>query len=289
MLHKSLNQFYQYALLMRLHRPIGILLLLWPTLWALWIAGNGKPSFAIVIIFVSGVIIMRSAGCVINDFADRHFDGFVARTKDRPLVNGKITPKKALILFVILTMIAFLLVLFLNPLTILLSLVGVALAVIYPFMKRYIHSPQFVFGLAFSWGVPMAFAAQTNSVPSIAWLIFITNAFWCVIYDTMYAMVDKPDDLRIGIKSTAILFGNADRLIIGILQTTMITLLFLLGKILSLSIWFYAGLLITILFFIYQQYLIKDREQQKCFQAFLNNQWVGLVIFLGLVISYYLR
>lgn len=283
---KHLQHLADYARLMRLHRPIGILLLLWPTLWALWIASHGRPDFKILIIFILGVIIMRSAGCVINDFADRHIDGAVARTKDRPLVIGKVTSKGALILFAILLLIAFLLVLQLNFLTILLSLMGLVLAIIYPFMKRYINSPQFILGLAFSWGIPMAFAAQTNSVPFIAWLIFAANMLWVVIYDTLYAMVDKNDDLLIGVKSTAILFGQADKLIIGLLQIGLITVLFIIGILLQLKIEYYLGIVAATAFAIYQQYLIKDRDAQKCFQAFLNNNWFGMMVFLGLVLNY---
>ena len=285
-LSKYLKHLQQYALLMRLHRPIGILLLLWPTLWALWIAGNGKPDVLIVTIFVLGVIVMRSAGCVINDIADRNFDGLVARTKDRPIANKKISVREAFILFVVLCLCAFILVLFLNRLTILLALVGLALTIIYPFTKRYIALPQLFLGFAFDWGVPMAFAAQTNSLPAITWLVFLIAILWTIIYDTMYAMVDKEDDLKIGIKSTAILFGQMDRFVLALLQFVVLILFVLLGEILQLKIWYYFWLIFSACFFIYQQYLIKDRNPQRCFKAFLNNQWVGLFIFVGLLLAY---
>lgn len=285
-LSKHLNRFSQYAILMRWHRPVGILLLLWPTLWALWIAGHGKPDILLVSIFVVGAIIMRSAGCVINDIADRNFDGFVARTKDRPLANKKISMTAAVTLLICLCLCAFILVLFLNRLTILLAIIALLTTLIYPFMKRYIHVPQLILGIAFAWSVPMAFAAQTNSLPAICWLIFLIAVVWPVMYDTLYAMTDREDDLKIGIKSTAILFGNLDRFILAVLQLMLILLFILLGEILKLRFWYYTGIVCAAIFFIYQQYLIKDRNPKKCFQAFLNNQWVGLIIFLGLLIAY---
>lgn len=275
----------QYFYLMRLHRPIGIFLLLWPALWALWIAGNGKPNPWIVIIFIVGVVLMRSAGCVINDFADRNYDGMVARTKDRPLVTGKVSAKEAIILFVVLIFMAFGLVLFLNRLTVLLSIVAVLLATLYPFTKRFIHAPQLVLGLAFNWGVPMAFAAQTGSLPPVTWLVFLISVLWTLIYDTQYAMVDRADDLIIGIKSTAILFGRADKLIIGVLQIMVLALLILLGLILSCRSAYYLCLALAAALSLYQQYLIWQREPQLCFKAFLNNHWFGLVVFLGLALG----
>lgn len=284
-----LDSIKQYALLMRLHRPIGIFLLLWPTLWALWVAGNGKPDLKILVIFVLGVIIMRSAGCIINDITDRNFDGKVQRTKERPLVTKKVTIKEALLSFLFLSLFAFALVLFLNSLTIWLAVAGMLVIIVYPFMKRITHLPQLVLGIAFAWGVPMAFAAQTNTLPVIGWLIFVIAAVWIILYDTQYAMVDKIYDLQIGVKSTAILFGEYDRLIVGILQIIMLALLFLLSKILSLNYWFNLVIIIVAGFFIYQQYLIRARDPQRCFQAFLNNNWVGLIIFVGLILNFNLR
>ena len=275
-----------YAQLMRLHRPIGILLLLWPTLWALWIAGEGRPALKNLIIFVLGTVIMRSAGCVINDIADRDFDGHVARTKMRPLVSGVVSVQEALILFFILILLAFILVLFLNKLAIVLAFVGLAVAIIYPFTKRITHLPQLVLGVAFAWGVPMAFAAEQNTVPAIAWFIFLITWLWIVVYDTEYAMTDRADDLLIGIKSTAILFGKYDRVILGILQGIILVLLLLLGIILQFNFIYYIAWVISASIFIYHQYLIKNREPAKCFQAFLNNNWFGAVIFLGILLNF---
>ncbi|MFU8798341.1 MAG: 4-hydroxybenzoate octaprenyltransferase [Gammaproteobacteria bacterium] len=272
----QLNKVWAYARLMRVHRPIGIFLLLWPTLWALWIAGNGHPDPQIIFIFVCGVFIMRSAGCVINDYADKKFDGYVERTKDRPLVTGEVTPKEALILFSVLCFTAFTLVLFLNTLTILLSPIAVILAGLYPFAKRYTYWPQAILGTAFAWAIPMAFAAQINYIPPIAWLMFLMTILWTIIYDTQYAMVDRRDDKKIGIKTTALLFGKYDCFIIGLFQCTVILLLYFIGV-------HYFALLGAGLLFIYQQYLMKDRIPKNCFNAFLNNNWVGLVIFLGLL------
>jgi len=280
------DRLYLYALLMRLNKPIGILLLLWPTYWALWIAAGGLPDTRVLIIFTLGVILMRSAGCVINDYADRDIDTHVERTQNRPLAQGHIRPKEALVLFASLCLIAFSLVLTLNNLTILLSFGGVALAACYPFMKRYTHLPQVVLGAAFGWAIPMAFAAQTGNVPTLAWVLFFINICWTVAYDTMYAMVDREDDLKIGVKSTAILFGDADKLIIGILQTFTLTGLVLVGQRLELGISFFIGLAIATGFAVYQQILIKDRDRGGCFRAFLNNNWFGLSVFAGLAASY---
>ena len=276
----------QYYYLTRLHKPIGIFLLLWPTLWALWIAGAGKPAFANVVIFVTGVILMRSAGCVINDYADRNYDPHVSRTKDRPIATGKVSPREALLLFVALCLTAFGLVLLTNSLTVYLSVGGAALATLYPFSKRYTHLPQVVLGMAFAWAVPMAFTAQTGAIHKLAWLIYVITVVWAVIYDTMYAMVDRNEDLKIGVKSTAILFGEADRIILFILQLLMFLGLFLLGRQAELQWPYYAGMGIAALLSLYQQYLIRYREPKACLAAFLNNHWLGMAVFAGIVGSY---
>ncbi|MFO8025164.1 4-hydroxybenzoate octaprenyltransferase [Thiohalophilus sp.] len=281
-----LDRLYQYFLLTRLHRPIGIFLLLWPTLWALWIAAEGFPRLEVFVVFVLGVILMRSAGCVINDYADREFDPHVARTRERPLASGKVQPREALGLFVVLCLAAFLLVLTMNRLTIYLAFVGVALAALYPFMKRYTHLPQVVLGMAFGWAIPMAFAAQTGEVPKVAWLLFVINVVWSVAYDTMYAMADREDDLKVGVKSTAILFGDADRMIVGLLQGLVLLGLLLLGGQLALGTPYYTGLLVALGFVLYQQYLIREREPAACFRAFLNNSWLGGAVFTGLLVAY---
>jgi len=281
------TRFYQYFLLMRLHRPIGIYLLLHPTLWALWLASKGQPRVELIIIFVMGVILMRSAGCVINDFADRNVDPHVRRTKDRPIASGLVSSKEALYLFIFLILLAFLLVLHLNFFTILLSIPAVCLAILYPFMKRYTHFPQIILGAAFSWAIPMVFSAQLNQVPLLAWWLFLTALLWTVAYDTQYAMTDREDDLKIGVKSTAIFFGKFDKLIIGILQVLVLISLSLIGVFEHLNLFYQFGVLAMAGFFIYQQYLIKDREPTRCFQAFLNNHWAGLVVFLGLAFSYF--
>lgn len=278
-------QFQQYALLMRLNRPIGILLLLWPTYWALWLAADGLPSLGNFVIFTLGVLLMRSAGCVINDYADRDFDGHVKRTKDRPLATGKVSTQEALILFAALCMTAFLLVLFTNAFTIALSFGGLVLASLYPFMKRYTYLPQVVLGAAFAWAVPMAFTAETNQLPDLVWLIYTATLLWTVAYDTQYAMVDRDDDLKIGIKSTAILFGELDKLAIACLQTLVIIVLLVIGDQAKLSMFYYVGLTGAASLFIYQQHLIRTRDRDRCFQAFLNNNYVGLSIFLGLALD----
>ncbi|MEO5703223.1 MAG: 4-hydroxybenzoate octaprenyltransferase [Gammaproteobacteria bacterium] len=287
--HKISSQWYQYALLMRLNRPIGIFLLLWPTLWALWIAGNGRPDALVFSVFMLGVILMRSAGCVINDYADRNIDAHVKRTADRPLAAGRVSAKSALILFAILCLVAFGLVLLMNTLTILLACVGVLLAVSYPFSKRYTYLPQVHLGMAFGWAVPMAFAAQTNSLPPVAWLLFIATVLWATAYDTMYAMVDREDDLRIGVKSTAILFGDADRLIIAVIQITLFIVLIIIGTQIKLGIYYYLGLLTAAGLALYQQYLIQHRDPAQCLRAFLNNSWFGLAVFSGIALHYLLR
>ena len=290
---KSLNRLHprawDFIQLMRLDKPIGIYLLLWPTLWALWIAAKGVPSTANLLIFVIGVILMRSAGCVINDYADRKFDGHVKRTQARPLASGKVQPREALVLFGLLLALSFALVLLTNSYTVWLSFGGVALAACYPLMKRYTYYPQVVLGAAFSWGMPMAFSAQTGELPTALWLLYLANLLWTVAYDTYYAMVDRDDDLQIGVKSTAILFGDADRLIIGCLQGLALLCLLLAGARFSLGAYYYAGLAVAAGCFAWQLWSTREREPQACFAAFLHNHWAGLAIFLGIVADYGLR
>ncbi|WP_317932121.1 4-hydroxybenzoate octaprenyltransferase [Halioxenophilus sp. WMMB6] len=285
-LHPKSGQWHDYLQLMRLDKPIGSLLLLWPTLWALLLASNGQPSIKNLIIFTLGVFLMRSAGCVINDYADRNFDGSVKRTSNRPLASGRLSETNALTLFVILLVVSLLLVLLTNKLTIALSLVGVLLAAAYPFAKRHTHLAQIVLGAAFSWSIPMAFTAESNSLPANAWLLYITNLLWVVVYDTFYAMVDRDDDLKIGVKSTAILFADMDRTITGLLQILTLVSLLLVGSKFQLGLYYYGSIAVTALLFGYQQYLIRNRERDPCFRAFLNNQWVGFAIFLGLALDY---
>jgi 4-hydroxybenzoate polyprenyltransferase len=277
----------EYALLMRLHRPIGSLLLLWPVLWALWFASAGRPSLAVLAVFVAGVVLMRSAGCVINDYADRGFDPHVARTRDRPLAAGRVTPREALALFTVLCAIAFLLVLTLNRLTILLSVVGVLLAASYPFMKRWTSLPQFYLGAAFGWGIPMAYAAQTGAVPVDAWILFAANICWAVAYDTAYAMVDRDDDLRIGVKSTAILFGRADRSMIALFHLLTLGLLAWVGARVGLGLTYYMGLVLAAGLALQQQWQIRTRDRDACFRAFLDNNRFGAVVFAGLFLDYF--
>lgn len=282
---RLIKELSAYLRLMRFHRPIGILLLLWPTLWALWLAGEGHPNKSVLVIFVLGVIIMRAAGCIINDVADRHVDGHVKRTAMRPLASGEIPLRNALILFVVLMCCAFLLVLMCNRLTIELAFIGAALAIIYPFLKRVTHLPQFGLGLAFSWGVPMAFAAQLNAVPASAWLLFLAGCIWSVIYDTFYAMADREEDVKVGIKSTAILFGRHDRVITTLLQLAFIAALIMVGNVFMLNEFYFVSLAIASLFFMYQQQLIQSRNPANYFAAFLNNNWVGLVVFIGIILG----
>lgn len=282
----ELQSLMPYVRLMRLDRPIGNFLLMWPMLWALWIAAEGAPRPPILVIFLLGMLLMRAAGCVINDYADRDFDGHVKRTVARPLAQGEIPPRHALILFALLCLLAFGLVLLLNRLTIYMSFAAVALAASYPFMKRYTYLPQVVLGAAFGWAVPMAFTAVTNSAPPVAWLIFIAAVLWALIYDTQYAMVDRDDDLKIGVKSTAILFGEADRLLIGILQGLMLICLLLIGLRAELSGVYYVTVGVAALMFGYQQYLIRDRSREGCFQAFLNNNYLGGAVFIGVLLHY---
>jgi 4-hydroxybenzoate polyprenyltransferase len=271
--------------LTRLDRPIGILLLLWPTLGALWIAAEGWPDWHLLFIFTLGTVVMRSAGCCINDYADSGIDGSVARTRNRPLVTGALTRRDALVCFLVLCALAFLLLLFTNRFTILLSLGAVAVTATYPFMKRYTHLPQVVLGIAFSWGILMAFSAQRGELPPVVWVLFVANCLWTVAYDTQYAMVDREYDLKIGVKSTAILFGEADRVVIGALQLMFLWALVLAGRQAGLGSFFYLGLLVAAGMLVYQQTLIRKRAPEGCFRAFLNNHWVGFSVFLGIVLA----
>jgi 4-hydroxybenzoate polyprenyltransferase len=279
----------QYWLLARFDRPIGTLILLWPSLWALWVASNGKPDIRVLTVICLGVVLMRAAGCVINDYADRDFDPHVERTKQRPIAAGKVSPKEALLVFVALCLSAFALVLLLNIYTILLSFVAAFLAVSYPFMKRYTQLPQAYLGIAFGWAVPMAFSAQTNSIPLLAWVMYCAVVLWALVYDTMYAMIDKDDDLKIGVKSTAILFGAYDRHIMAVLQIIIIGLLISVGQMAHLGAAYYTGLVVAAGLSVYQQKLIFNRHKALCFKAFLNNNYFGMVVFLGLMIDYLLH
>jgi len=279
----------QYWLLARFDKPIGILILLWPALWALWVASDGKPDLLVLSVICLGVVLMRAAGCVINDYADRDFDPHVQRTKQRPIAAGKVTPKEALVVFVVLCLIAFGLVLLLNIYTILLSFVAAFLAASYPFMKRFTQLPQAYLGIAFGWAVPMAFAAQTNTIPLVAWVMYLAVVLWALVYDTMYAMVDKDDDLKIGIKSTAILFGDYDRQIMAVLQLIILGLLLAVGLMIAAGWAYFAGLAVAAGLFVYQQTLIFNRDKVLCFKAFLNNNWFGVSVFVGLLVDYWLR
>ncbi|WP_313683596.1 MULTISPECIES: 4-hydroxybenzoate octaprenyltransferase [unclassified Pantoea] len=281
----GINKLQAYSRLMRIDKPIGTLLLLWPTLWALWLSGMAIPPLSVLLVFVLGVIVMRAAGCVINDYADRKVDGHVKRTAARPLASGLVSEKEAKLLFVGLALLAFVLVLTMNLMTILLSVVGLALAWVYPFMKRYTHLPQVVLGAAFGWAIPMGWAAVSESLPLVCWLVFIANLCWTVAYDTQYAMVDRDDDLKIGVKSTAILFGRYDKLIIGLLQLATLGLMAVVGLLLNLNGAFYWSLLLAAGLFVHQQKLIARRERDPCFQAFLNNNYVGLVLFIGILLN----
>jgi len=280
------NRLREYAQLMRLHRPIGIYLLLWPTLWALWLAGNGQPPRGVTLVFVLGVILMRSAGCVMNDIADRDFDPHVARTRDRPLAAGRVSLGEAVGLMAALCLLAFGLVLTQNALTVQLAFIGLALALSYPFMKRIHSLPQFHLGAAFGWAIPMAYAAVTGALPPVCWLLFFGNVLWSVIYDTQYAMVDREDDLKIGVKSTAILFGARDKQIIGYLQLALLVILIGIGLLTGRGWIYYLGLFVAAWLALYQQFLIRDRKPEDCFKAFLNNNAFGLVIFCGLLLDY---
>lgn len=276
----------EYALLMRLHRPIGILLLAWPTLWGLWLSAHGQPALFTLAVFTLGVVVTRSAGCVINDYADRNFDPYVERTRDRPLAAGRVTASEALTLFFTLSLVALLLVLQLNRFAVMLSVPAIVLAASYPFLKRYTHLPQFYLGAAFGWPILMAFAAQTNALPPVAFVMFVANVFWAVAYDTEYSMVDRGDDIRIGVKSTAILFGSYDRLMVGVSHALALALLVLVGLLSALGPVYYLGLVAAAGFALYQQYLMRERERDECFRAFLNNNWFGAMVFAGLFFHY---
>jgi 4-hydroxybenzoate polyprenyltransferase len=275
-----------YARLCRLDKPIGIYLLLWPTLWALWIAGEGQPDFKLLLIFVAGVVLMRSAGCAINDYADRNIDPHVERTRDRPLAAGSIRPWEAIGVFLTLLLLAFGLVLLTNELTVQLAFIGAALAAAYPFAKRHTYLPQVVLGAAFGWAVPMAFAAQTGTVPIVGWLLFVATLLWTTAYDTMYAMVDRDDDIRIGVKSTAILFGESDVAITLLLQGMMLLTLLLTGLRLQLSAVYFSGLAASLGLIVYQYFLLRHRRREDCFKAFLSNHYIGMIVFIALVLHY---
>lgn len=280
------ERLHHYVLLVRLHRPIGIFLLMWPALWALWMAGEGAPPWGIVTIFVLGVVLMRSAGCAINDFADRHVDGHVNRTRERPLASGMVSPREAVAVFMTLSLVAFALALMLNWQTVALSVVALGLTIVYPFMKRVTHVPQLFLGAAFGWAIPMAFMAVQVTIPFVAWVLFIATLIWALIYDTQYAMVDREDDLKIGVKSTAILFGRFDRLVIGVLQMLMLALLLWVGDLAGRGAIYLGGLVLAAALALYQQWLTRACEPNACFQAFLNNNYFGMVIFVALVLDY---
>lgn len=282
-LHPRAIDFIQ---LMRLDRPIGIYLLLWPTLLALWLAAGGVPDPTLLVVFIAGVVLMRSAGCAINDFADRKVDGHVSRTRNRPLATGRVTARETLVVFAILVALSASLLLLTNMLTFKLALVAVVLATVYPFCKRFTFYPQIVLGAAYSMAIPMAFAAQTGELPPALWLLYIANLLWTVAYDTEYAMCDRPDDLVIGVKSTAILFGEADRLMIGLLQGLTLLCLLLVGARFALGIYYHAGLLAMLLSFVWQHWLIRNREPQACLAAFLSNHWSGMLAFVGVVLHF---
>ncbi|MBL8268851.1 4-hydroxybenzoate octaprenyltransferase [Steroidobacter sp.] len=278
-----------YAALTRLNKPIGIWLLLWPVLWALWLSSGGRPDPHVFIVFVLGTILTRSAGCAINDFADRNFDGHVQRTKDRPLVTGAVEPAEAVAICAGLGLIALGLAMTLNQLAQLLTLIGGVLVVTYPFFKRFFPLPQMYLGIAFTWSVPMAYAAQTGALPRMAWVMFMSGLLWTVAYDTMYAMVDREDDKKLGIRSSAILFGDADRFIIGIMQLMTLLGLWLIGKEMELGLWYGLGIAVAAMFALYQQLLIRQRKPEDCFKAFVNNNYFGMSVFIGIVLEYTFR
>lgn len=278
-----------YAKLLRLDKPIGIWLLLWPVLWALWLSSGGKPDQHVFLVFVLGTVLTRCAGCAINDFADRNFDAHVKRTRDRPLATGQLDPIEALALCISLGLIALGLVLTLDPLTQKLALGGAVLLLTYPFMKRFFPLPQFYLGAAFTWSVPMAYAAHTGAIPRMAWLLFLAGLLWTMAYDTMYAMVDREDDRKLGIRSSALLFGDADRFIVGIMQLMTLFALWLAGRELELGLWYGLGLAIAAIFALYQQYLIRERMPEECLKAFLNNNYFGMAIFVGIALEYVFR
>ena len=280
------TQLRNYVELMRLNKPIGIWLLLWPTLWALWLAGEGHPDPGVFIVFVVGVIVMRSAGCVLNDFADRNIDPYVERTRARPVASGAVAPAEALTLFIALSLVAVGLAAMLNRPAQVLALIAAGLTVVYPFIKRFVSIPQFVLGAAFGWAVPMAFAAQTGEARQLAWLVFGTALVWAVIYDTFYAMVDREDDLKVGVKSTAILFGDADLFVIAGLQLVMLAALGFIGDMAGLGPWFYASVAVAAILMGYHQWLARDRKPAGCFKAFLNNHYIGMIVFIGIALHY---
>ena len=283
------ERLHLYIQLTRLHRPIGILLLLWPTLWAVWIAGNGHPSWLIVFIFTLGTALMRSSGCAVNDYADRHFDKHVARTKDRPLTSGKISEREALWVAVVLAMISFALILPLNPLTWLMSFPALFLAVSYPFTKRFFAIPQAYLGIAFGFGIPMAFAALQGNVPPVAWVMLLANIFWAVAYDTEYAMVDRDDDIHLGIHTSALFFGKYDVVAVMICYGITLLLLAVAGLMAGLGIAYFTGLIAAEGIAFHHYKLIKDRRREKCFAAFLHNNWFGAAVFAGMVVDYWLK
>jgi len=286
-LYRLARRVEEYARLARLDRPIGTWLLLWPALWGLWIAGDGRPNQKVLIVFVLGVFVMRAAGCVINDFADRDIDPDVRRTRDRPLAARRVSPVEALVLFGALITIALYLVTRLDALTIKLAVIGAVLTVSYPFVKRIFPMPQLYLGISFGgWSVPMAFAAQSGTLPRVAWVLYIAAVMWAAVYDTMYAMVDREDDLKIGVKSSAILFADMDRMMIGVMQAMMLFALVLAGRNMEFGRWYYAGVAGAGVLFAYQQWLIRKREPADCLSAFLNNQYVGMFIFIGILLQY---
>jgi 4-hydroxybenzoate polyprenyltransferase len=288
--HRMARRLVEYGRLARFDRPIGTWLLLWPTLWALWIAGAGRPGERLLVIFVAGVVVMRAAGCIINDFADRNIDPHVKRTRARPLAARRVTPHEALALFTVLIGAALWLVTRLNPLTVKLAFIGAALTVSYPFVKRFFPLPQLYLGISFGgWSVPMAFAAQRDALPRIAWVLYIAAVVWAVVYDTLYAMIDREDDIALGLRSSAILFADLDRMLVGAMQAMMLFALVLVGRDLDYGRWYYAGIAAAAVFFAYQQWLIRAREPAACLKAFLNNNYVGMSIFTGLLLQYIYR
>ncbi|MCG8370492.1 MAG: 4-hydroxybenzoate octaprenyltransferase [Proteobacteria bacterium] len=280
------RQLRNYGKLMRVDKPVGIWLLMWPTLWALWLAGEGAPDQGLFVVIMLGVFVMRSAGCVLNDFADRKIDPYVERTRTRPLATGAVAPFEALVLFAALALIAIGLATMLNRQAQLLAVVAGTLTVVYPFVKRYVSIPQLILGAAFGWACPMAFAAQTGETPELAWLVFGTALVWAVIYDTFYAMVDRDDDIRIGVKSTAILFGDADLFVIAGLQAVMLVALLLIGYRAGLGFWYYLSVVIAAGMMARHLWLARDRRPAGCFQAFLKNHYIGMAVFIGIVLSY---
>ncbi len=280
------SQLRNYGKLMRVDRPIGIWLLMWPTLWALWLAGEGSPDQGLFVVFMAGVFIMRSAGCVLNDFVDRKIDPYVERTRARPLATGAVAPFEALVLFAALGLIAIGLATMLNRQAQLLAIVAAALTIAYPFIKRYVSIPQFILGAAFGWAVPMAFAAQTGGTPELAWLVFGAAVIWAVIYDTFYAMVDREDDKKIGVKSTAVLFGEVDLFVIAGLQAAMLFALVLIGYRAGLGFWYYLSVVVAAAMMGWHLWLARDRQPAGCFEAFLKNHFIGMVIFIGIVLHY---